>query len=137
MTGKQLKQGQTKLNNNLDLFQKYLVWACSNGAVSKVERHHAVISNVAQNYHIFEEAEEGVNIGLTVLVMPPVEVESKHSSPERCLYKLLLVTNSSPLIPTSCLEPTVWVQVENCEDHGDHARAHESNEECFVKLKDV
>ena len=137
MTGKQLKQGQTKLNNNLDLFQKYLVWACSNGAISKVEGHHAVISNVAQNYHIFKEAEERVNIGLAVLVMPPVEVEGKRCSSERRLHKLLLVTNSSPLIPTSWLEATVWVEVENCEDHGDHTRAHESDEECLVKLKDV
>ena len=96
-----------------------------------------MVSNVAQNYHIFKEAEERINIGLAVLVMPPVEVEGEHRSPKSRLHQLLLVTNSSSLIPTSCLEPTVWVEVENCKDHGDHARAHEGNEECFMKLKDV
>ena len=123
--------------HNLDLFQKYLIWSSSNWAVSKVKGYHAVISNVAQDYHIFKEAKEGLNIGLTVLVMPPVEVKGKGCSRQGYFHKLLLVTNSSPLIPTPCLEPTMRVEVEHCEDHWDHTRAHERNEECFVKLKDV
>ena len=96
-----------------------------------------MISDVAQNYHIFKEAKEGVDIGLAVLVVPPVEVESKRGGPERNLHQLLFVTDCSPLVPTSRLEPTVWVEVEHCEDHGDHAGAHESDEECLVELKDV
>ena len=41
-----------------------------------------MISNVAQNYHIFEEAKERVHIGLAVLIVPPVEVQGKHRRPK-------------------------------------------------------
>ena len=58
-----------------DLFQKYLIWAGPDRTVSKVKGHHAMISDVAKDDHVLKEAEEGVDVRLAVLVVPPVEVQ--------------------------------------------------------------
>ena len=68
-----------------DLFQKYLIRAGPDWTVSKVKGHHAMVSDVTKDDHVLKETEEGVDVRLAVLVVPPVEVQGKHGRPKRCL----------------------------------------------------
>ena len=63
-----------------------------------------VVDHVAEDNGVLRHGEEGVHKGLTELVVPPVEVESKPSTDQDHLGQDLLVLNRNSLPVMACLQ---------------------------------
>ena len=111
-----------------------------------------VVHHVAEDNAVLRQGKEGVHKGLTELVVPPVEVESKPSTDQDHLGQDLLVLNRNSLPVIACLQAhthvmTIWeenasylettaaVKVEHGEQQGQHGGHHEGNEEDLVYHK--
>ena len=75
----------------------------SDTKITKLEGGKPVEDHVADDNRVFGKSKHGVDIGLAILIVPPVEIKRKNAASKDYLDQHLFVLNCYPLVVISCL----------------------------------